>query len=178
MATNLREIQMRIEEAAQELGRIANEKGLVCVTAESCTAGGVSFAITQIAGSSGWFDRGFATYTNDAKHDLLGVREETLKAYGAVSEQTACEMASGALAACPKANCAVSVTGIAGPGGAVPGKPVGTVCFGFAVRVENAAAPLVQTTTEHFEGDRRAVRMQSILRALQGLIESAESFTR
>ena len=98
---------------------------------------------------------------------------ETLKKYTAVSEETAREMALGALCACPKANCAASVTGIAGPGGAVPGKPVGTVCFGFAFRAEGTAQPTVKTATEHFAGGRSEVRMQSILRALDGLIEAS-----
>ena len=173
MTIDLHELQARIEAAAAKLGREALQKGLVYVTAESCTAGGVSYAVTQIAGSSAWFDRGFVTYTNEAKQQLLGVRSETLKAHGAVSEETAREMALGALCACPKANCAASVTGIAGPGGAVPGKPVGTVCFGFAFRAEGTAQPTVKTATEHFAGGRSEVRMQSILRALDGLIEAS-----
>lgn len=105
-------------------------------TAESCTAGGIACAITQTAGSSEWFDRGFVTYSNDSKEDLLGVKHETLQQYGAVSEQTASEMVLGALAR-SRATLAVAVTGIAGPGGAVPGKPVGTVFMAWCKKVRS-----------------------------------------
>src|SRR5687768_7710588 len=101
------------------------------VTAESCTGGWVAQAVTSVAGSSDWFERGFVTYSNDAKHDLLGVRKKTLDAHGAVSEETAREMAQGALAR-SKGTLAVAITGVAGPGGGSREKPVGMVCFAWS----------------------------------------------
>jgi nicotinamide-nucleotide amidase len=134
-------------------------------TAESCTGGLIAGAITDVPGSSGWFDRGFVTYSNDAKMALLGVREATLAAHGAVSEEAAAEMASGALAR-SAADLAVAVTGVAGPDGGTPAKPVGMVCFGWARR-----GGAVDTATRHFPGDRAAVRAASVAVALQGLID-------
>lgn len=158
----------QIEEKAVELGRLSENRGVVCTTVESCTAGGLSYAITAVAGSSSWFDRGFVTYTNEAKEELVGVSHATLAAHGAVSEETAREMAAGALRHAQKAWISASITGIAGPGGAVPGKPVGTVCFGFARRADDGMIT-VESVTEHFEGNRETVRLRSILRALTGL---------
>jgi nicotinamide-nucleotide amidase len=139
------------------------DRRCVLATAESCTGGGVAQAITEVAGSSEWFDCGFVTYSNASKMALLKVPAAILSAHGAVSEETAAAMASGALAN-SRANAAVSTTGIAGPGGAVPGKPVGTVCFGWAV------GDAVDTEQVLFSGDRRAVREQTVLYALQGLL--------
>lgn len=134
------------------------------VTAESCTGGWVSEAATAIAGSSAWFERGFVTYSNEAKREMLGVREETLERHGAVSEETAREMAEGALRH-SRGTLALSVTGIAGPSGATDGKPVGTVCFAWA------RGGVVVAETRRFEGDRERVRRQSVIRALQGVLE-------
>jgi len=150
------------------LGAALTARGWVLATAESCTGGGISAAVTDIAGSSGWFDRGFVTYSNAAKAALLGVRGETLARVGAVSEETAAEMVAGALTQ-SAADLAVAVTGIAGPGGASPGKPVGTVCFGYALRGE-----LPQTRRLVFSGDRAAVRGQTVATALAGLLALAE----
>lgn len=156
---------------AERLGQAAKRRGLMLATAESCTAGGIGYAITAVAGSSDWFDRGFITYTNEAKREMLGVREQTLSQFGAVSCETAREMACGAVKH-SRADAAVSVTGIAGPGGAVPGKPVGTVCFGVAVRV--AEELQVQAQCMHFAGDRESVRKQTVEHALRLLIERLE----
>ncbi|MDO4937802.1 MAG: CinA family protein [Sutterellaceae bacterium] len=154
-----------------ELGQRAMQKGVTMATAESCTAGGISYCITEVPGSSRWFDRGFVTYTNQAKTEMLGVTQATLSAYGAVSEETVREMAMGALEK-SGAHIAVAVSGIAGPGGAVPGKPLGTVCFGFARR--GAHGPVVFTDTQYFSGDRKAVRLATIRQAIQGLITQVD----
>ena len=145
-----------------ELLQAARYWGLKIATAESCTGGLVAAALTDIAGSSDVFERGFVTYSNLAKTEMLGVAEATLEAHGAVSEAVAREMADGALRH-SAADLAVSVTGIAGPGGATPGKPVGTVCFGWAAI---DAAPV--TETRQFPGDRAAVRRAAALHALRG----------
>lgn len=167
------EQELEIEALAHALGVAARRKGAVAATAESCTAGGIAAAVTEVAGSSAWMDRGFVTYTNRAKVEMLGVVESTLEKFGAVSEPTVEEMARGALErSC--ANIAAAVSGIAGPSGAVPGKPVGTVCFGFARR-SSAGDILVRTHTMHFEGERHAVRRQTVRHALAGLIEEAEA---
>jgi nicotinamide-nucleotide amidase len=140
-------------------------RGLKLVTAESCTGGWVAQAVTAISGSSDWFERGFVTYSNEAKQEMLGVRAETLDRTGAVSEETALEMARGALAA-SRGQVAVSITGVAGPTGGTATKPVGMVCFGWAVAGGGADA-----TTKHFPGDREQVRRQSVIVALQGVLE-------
>jgi nicotinamide-nucleotide amidase len=157
----------RITEIARDLGRIYKRRKLVIATAESCTAGGVSAAITRISGSAKWFDRGFVTYTNDAKKQMLGVKQRTLRMRGAVSEQVAHEMVKGALAN-SDADVAVAVTGIAGPGGGSRKKPVGTVWFAWAARGEE-----VQARVFRFKGDRVEVRRQTVAFALQGLIDLA-----
>ena len=154
-----------ITRLARELGRACERRGpLLVATAESCTGGGVAEAITRIPGSSAWFDRGFVTYTNEAKVELLGVRGDLITRHGAVSEPVAAAMAEGALDR-SEARVAVAITGIAGPGGATPGKPVGTVCFAWAARGE---AP--QPRTLRLAGDRAQVRRQSVAVALEGLI--------
>jgi len=154
-------------QAARELGAALQGRGWLMGTAESCTGGLVAAAVTAVAGSSAWFDRAFVTYTNEAKVQQLGVAPQTLQEYGAVSEIVARQMAAGVLAAAPAARASVSTTGIAGPGGATPGKPVGMVCFGFALRTADGL--VVQAGTCHFQGDRAAVRRQSVLHALQRL---------
>lgn len=146
-------------ELALELGRLASQSGMTVATAESCTAGGVAFEMTAVPGSSQWFDRGFVTYTNDAKKEMLGVEDQTLEKFGAVSCECAGAMAQGALQH-STAQAAVSVTGIAGPGGEVPGKPVGTVCFGVAIRSGDEIS--IETRRMQFSGNRDAVRRQSI----------------
>ena len=150
---------------AAELGRRLTARGEFVATAESCTGGLVAGAITAIAGSSGWFDRGFVTYSNEAKVELLGLNPDTLEREGAVSEATAQAMATGAIGA-SRAILAVAVTGIAGPAGGTPAKPVGMVCFAWATRDGPTTA-----ATHHFLGDRDAVRRASVIVALQGLID-------
>jgi nicotinamide-nucleotide amidase len=155
---------------AQQLGAQLHGRGYLLVCAESCTAGGVAYAITQVAGSSAWFDRGLIVYSNQAKQDLLGVPPLVLRDYGAVSEPVARAMALGALQH-TVAHAALAVTGIAGPDGGSADKPVGTVCFAWALRAEATALPWVCTRTRHFDGDRAAVRTQSIAESLQGFCE-------
>jgi nicotinamide-nucleotide amidase len=134
-------------------------------TAESCTGGWIAEAVTMIPGSSEWFERGFVTYTYISKREMLGVKDATLGAHGAVAEDVVREMAEGALAR-SHAQVAVAVSGIAGPGGGSPGKPVGTVCLAWTAK---GAAP--RSETRHFAGDRDAVRRQSVERALHGVLE-------
>jgi nicotinamide-nucleotide amidase len=150
---------------AVAVGAVLARDGARLALAESCTGGLVAAAITEVPGSSGWFDRGFVTYSNAAKADLLGVAPATLERDGAVSEATAREMAMGALTR-SGADCAAAVTGIAGPGGGSAAKPVGTVCFAWVRR-----GALVRTATMCFPGDRAAVRAASVAAALQGLLD-------
>ena len=152
-----------LDSLASELGRRLQAAGLTLTAAESCTGGWVAKCVTDIAGSSGWFDRGFVTYSNGAKQDMLGVAPQTLAEHGAVSTAVAREMALGALAR-SAAQVAVAVSGIAGPGGGSVEKPVGTVCFAWA------NGRRIETAVEHFPGDREAVRRQSVVRALGQLI--------
>ena len=137
-------------------------------TAESCTGGWIAKALTDIAGSSQWFVEGFVTYSNEAKVLRLGVAPTVLRNPGAVSEATVRAMAAGAIRR-TGAHLAVAVTGIAGPGGAVPGKPVGTVWIGWAVRHGRAIRVAVQL--KHFRGDREAVRRKTVRAALEGLLD-------
>jgi len=158
---------MTLHPDAVALGRALIARNWLVATAESCTGGLVAGAITDVAGSSGWFDRGFVTYSNEAKEQMLGVPRAVLDAHGAVSEEAARAMAQGALAH-SDADVAVAITGIAGPGGATPGKPVGTVCFAFAQR-----GAATRTFTRRLPGDRAAVRATSVAIALEGLLELA-----
>jgi nicotinamide-nucleotide amidase len=158
---------------AQALGDQLSRAGLVLSCAESCTGGLVASAITAIAGSSRWFDRGFVTYSNQAKMDHLGVPAETLQSHGAVSRETAEAMARGVLLASPVSQLAVSTTGIAGPGGATPGKPVGTVCFGLAWR--QAGRVHTRSVTQLFGGDRGQVRKDSVKFALAAVTQQLAS---
>ena len=132
------------------------------VTAESCTGGALSAAITSVPGSSQWFDRGFITYSNEAKIEMLGVNLNTLEAHGAVSEATAREMILGAFQKSP-ADIAISITGIAGPNGGTKQKPVGTVCFGWGFRND------IQVCTEYFSGTRTSIREQAVEFAVRAL---------
>lgn len=150
-------------EAAAGLGRVLLQTGERLVTAESCTGGWVAACVTAIAGSSDWFERGFVTYSNEAKQELLGVPGATLVAHGAVSGETAAAMAEGALRA-SRASVAVAITGVAGPTGGSDAKPVGTVWFGFARSSHPALVRL-----RRFDGDRRAVRAQAVAYALEFL---------
>jgi len=159
----------RIEQLSADLGRALRLQHLTLATAESCTAGGVSYAVTLSPGSSQWFDRGFVTYTNDAKLQVLGVTPAYLRDFGAVSEPVARAMALGALSH-SSAQVALAVTGVAGPSGGTEMKPVGTVCFAWAIRRDPAQSAWVRTETRRFEGDRSAVRTQSIINALDSLI--------
>ena len=143
-------------------------RGWKLATAESCTGGMVAAAVTDIAGSSAWFERGFVTYSNESKIELLGVPADVIATRGAVSEETARAMAEGALRK-SHAQISVAITGIAGPGGAVPGKPVGTVCFAYS-RQSKAGGFDTQSETMHFDGDRAAVRNCSVMHALEGLL--------
>ena len=152
---------------AARLGRVLVDRRWTVATAETCTGGLIAGAITDVGGSSAWFDRGFVTYSNEAKIEMLGVRAATLAAYGAVSEATAREMAAGALAR-SGADIAVAVTGIAGPSGGTPEKPVGLVCFAWARR-----GSAVDACTLHFTGDRAAVREAAVVAALEGLTRRA-----
>ncbi|MBA8326032.1 nicotinamide-nucleotide amidase [Citrobacter freundii] len=146
-----------------QVGLALKARGATVTTAESCTGGWVAKAITDIAGSSAWFERGFVTYSNEAKAQMIGVREETLAQHGAVSEPVVVEMAIGALKAA-RAHFAVSISGIAGPDGGCEEKPVGTVWFAFA-----SANGEGITRRECFSGDRDAVRRQATVYALQTL---------
>jgi nicotinamide-nucleotide amidase len=156
-----------MEELARRLGERLKARAAVLATAESCTGGWVAQAVTTVAGSSAWFDRGFITYSDEAKREMLGVRAQTLARHGAVSEETAREMARGALER-SMATLAVAVTGIAGPGGGSAEKPVGMVCFAWA------AGPHVTSETRRFSGDRESVRRQSVIRALEGVLAKLE----
>lgn len=158
------------ETLAARLGATLLARGEWLAVAESCTGGGVAHAITAIAGSSGWFERGFVTYSNLAKTEMLGVPATTLERHGAVSEATARAMAQGALAH-SRAEWSVAITGIAGPGGGSPEKPVGTVCFAWA-HGEGCIAH-----TRVFPGDRAAVREAAVCYALAGLIGLVEDTT-
>lgn len=153
-----------IELLAERLGQALISRGEWLTAAESCTGGWLAQSVTAIAGSSGWFERGFVTYSNLAKVEMLGVPETTLERHGAVSEATARAMAQGALTH-SRADWSVAITGIAGPSGGTPEKPVGTVCFAWAGKVGGCTAQ-----TCHFPGDRAAVREQSVRHALAGLL--------
>lgn len=149
---------------SESTGVACCQRRLLLATAESCTGGWVSQVITHTAGSSAWFERGFVTYSNEAKIRMLGVRPETLQEFGAVSPETAAEMAAGAIKN-SNAMISLAITGIAGPTGGSPGKPVGTVCFAWC-RVGEAAA----AETVVFAGDREAIRRQAVVHALRGLL--------
>ncbi|MGH8580564.1 MAG: nicotinamide-nucleotide amidase [Gammaproteobacteria bacterium] len=149
-----------ITRLAAGLGKRLKERGLKVATAESCTGGWLGQAITSVGGSSQWYERGFITYSNEAKQEMLGVRLETIARHGAVSEQVAREMAEGALAR-SRAELGIAVTGIAGPEGGSTEKPVGTVCFAWA-----HAGRLALAETKRFGGDRAAIRAHSVAHAL------------
>ncbi len=158
---------------SEAVGLVCREHKLLITTAESCTGGWAAQVITHTAGSSAWFDRGFVTYSNAAKQDMLGVRMFTIEQFGAVSLETAGEMAAGALEH-SNALISLSITGTAGPTGGSVEKPVGTICFGWCVRDQSGE---MRPSCERrlFSGDREAIRRQSVIHALRGLIERARN---
>lgn len=154
-----------LQDLAMQAGIALSRQELMLVTAESCTGGWLGQTITSIAGSSGWFDRGFVTYTDISKQEMLGVSSATLERYGAVSEQAASEMAAGAVAR-SHAQVAVSITGIAGPDGGTAQKPVGMICFAWVMKDGMAL-----TEIRYYSGSREEIRRQSVAGALQGVID-------
>jgi len=154
-----------LEALAEQVGAALKQRGLMLASAESCTGGWVGAAVTAVAGSSHWYERGFITYTNESKQEMLGVSAATLAEYGAVSEPTVREMVAGALKH-SHAQVALAISGVAGPGGATPTKPVGTVCIAWGLLTGAGRAQ-----TFHFNGDRSAVRRQAVVAALQGVLE-------
>ena len=157
-----------LNKLAAEVGLRLKKRRWMLAAAESCTGGWVAAAMTAIAGSSEWFERGFVTYSNEAKHEMLGVPADLIERYGAVSEEVARAMAVGALRH-SRAQIALSITGVAGPGGGSDDKPVGLVCFGWAL------GNLTQVVeTKRFSGDREAVRRAAVNHALQGVLAQLE----
>jgi nicotinamide-nucleotide amidase len=149
---------------AEEVGAALKARGLMLTAAESCTGGWVSEAVTMVPGSSDWFERGFVTYTYISKREMLGVKETTLESCGAVSEEVVREMAEGALAR-SHAQVSLAVSGVAGPSGGTPEKPVGTVCFAWEMKDGKP-----RSETKRFSGDRESVRRQSVEHALKGVL--------
>jgi nicotinamide-nucleotide amidase len=154
-----------LHQLAVELGDKLRARGWMLATAESCTGGWVGQLLTSLPGSSHWYERGFITYANAAKVEMLGVSPDTLETHGAVSETTAMEMAVGALRH-SHAQAALAISGIAGPGGGTPQKPVGLVCYGWAL-----ADGTVLSSTCRLDGDREEIRSRAVAAALRGLIE-------
>ena len=152
-------------ELAAQVGIALRTRSRTLAMAESCTGGWIAKVITDVPGSSGWFDRGFVTYSNAAKTDLLGVRPATIDRHGAVSAEVVAEMAAGALERSP-ADVVIAVSGIAGPDGGTQDKPVGTVYLAWALR-----GGLVQTEIRHFPGNRDEVRLETVAAALQGMLD-------
>jgi nicotinamide-nucleotide amidase len=152
---------------ARRIGARLKKRNLKLATAESCTGGWIAQAVTSVSGSSAWFDRGFVTYSNEAKKELLGVRERTLSRHGAVSREAAEEMAAGAIAR-SRAQVSIAVTGVAGPTGGTRAKPVGTVCFAWARGGE------LRAETRRFAGDRESIRRQSVILALEGVMRALD----
>ena len=167
---------LALMQLAAATGEVLAQKRLMLVTAESCTGGWIAKVLTDVVGSSHWFERGFVTYTNIAKHEQLGVQMPTLENYGAVSEQVVKEMVQGALLH-SKAQVALAVSGIAGPGGGSIDKPVGTVCFAWAwPKNGESIEPGVQLYAETccFSGDREAIRRQAVAHSLKGVTRALE----
>ncbi|VVE63381.1 damage-inducible protein CinA [Pandoraea anapnoica] len=156
--------QNLLAQLSVKVGNRLRDERLLLATAESCTGGLVAAAITDISGSSIWFERGFVTYSNQAKSEMIGVPPELIDKHGAVSEPVARAMAEGALLN-SRAQISLSITGVAGPGGGTADKPVGMVCFGWSNRVTTIVE------TKHFKGDRTQVRSQAAQYALRGVIE-------
>lgn len=154
-----------LEDLARRVGSALARQELMLASAESCTGGWLGQAITSIGGSSAWYERGFITYADNSKREMLGVSSATLEQYGAVSREVAYEMAEGAITR-SHAQVAVSVTGIAGPAGGTAEKPVGMICFAWLMK-----DGLTLTETGYFSGSREAIRRQAVARALQGIID-------
>jgi len=154
-----------MNQLAAQVGAALHEHGMMLVTAESCTGGGVASAVTEVAGSSAWFERGFVTYSNQSKFEMLGVTLDTLARFGAVSEATVREMVEGALLH-SHAQVALAVSGIAGPGGGTPDKPVGMVWFAWGIEKGTCIARM-----HRLVGSRAEIRVQAVYIALQGVIE-------
>ena len=154
-----------LHQLATELGDMLQARGWMLATAESCTGGWVGQLLTAIPGSSAWYERGFITYANAAKQEMLGVPAEILETHGAVSEETASAMAAGALAH-SHAQATLAISGIAGPGGGTPQKPVGLVCYGWAL-----ADGTRMSSTCRLDGDREEIRSRAVAAAMRGLIE-------
>ena len=154
-----------LEQVALAVASQLKACGRRLATAESCTGGWIAKVLTDLAGSSAWFDRGVVTYSNGAKGNLLGVKDATLASFGAVSEEVAAQMAEG-VRLMSDVDYGLSTTGIAGPGGGSADKPVGTVCFGWAL-----PDGVVETECHYFSGDRETVRRLSVRCALQGLVD-------
>lgn len=162
--SKISDIEYDTYELAVQAGQCLAQRGWMLVTAESCTGGWVGQAVTAVSGSSAWYERGYITYSNTAKCEMLGVQQATLDRHGAVSPQTAKEMAIGALNR-SHAQISVSITGIAGPDGGTAEKPVGMVCFAWTMQ-----DGLVQQETHYFTGGREAVRRQAVVTALEGVL--------
>jgi nicotinamide-nucleotide amidase len=156
---------LTLQDLAIKVGSALTQQGLMLASAESCTGGWLGQTITSIAGSSAWYERGFITYTDISKREMLGVNSTTLEQYGAVSEEIAYEMAEGAIAR-SHVQVVVSVTGIAGPGGGTAKKPVGMICFAWIMK-----DGLARTETRYFGGSREEIRQQAVAEALQGVID-------
>lgn len=154
-----------LDAAAAAVGTALKRRGLMLTTAESCTGGWVAQVITGVAGSSEWFERGVVTYTNTAKQEMLGVAQNTLERFGAVSGEVVREMALGALRH-SHADVSLAVSGVAGPGGGTPLKPVGAVCLAWADKGSHA-----RSRVEHFSGNREEVRRKSVYASLQGMLD-------
>ncbi|MFD1559060.1 CinA family protein [Paraburkholderia silviterrae] len=152
-----------VHQLAIRAGNKLRDARLMLATAESCTGGMVATAITDISGSSGWFERGFVTYSNQAKTEMIGVPADLIEKHGAVSEPVARAMAEGALRN-SRAQISLAITGVAGPGGGTPEKPVGMVSFGWSNRLHTSVETLV------FKGDREQIRVQAAVHALRGLL--------
>ncbi|AST33215.1 CinA family protein [Ralstonia solanacearum] len=153
-----------LAQLAELVGDTLHKRSLMVATAESCTAGLIGAAITDIAGASAWFERGFVTYSNEAKSQMLGVPAALIREHGAVSEPVVHAMAEGAVLN-SRAQVALAVTGVAGPTGGTPDKPVGMVCFGWSNRLQT------RVETRHFKGDRKQIRLQAAEHALRGLLD-------
>ena len=160
-----------LQQLAQEVGQALQAKQRMLATAESCTGGWVAKTLTDVTGSSAWFERGFVTYTNISKVEMLGVNASVIDSHGAVSELTVREMARGALKH-SQADLSLAITGIAGPGGGSEDKPVGLVWFAWAVREGE-----LRCEEHRFAGDREAVRRQAVAMALNGVKTSLANIT-
>jgi nicotinamide-nucleotide amidase len=164
--------EFEMNNLATQVGIALKSHGLMLATAESCTGGGVAQAVTDIAGSSAWFERGFVTYSNHAKQQILGVSASTLLQHGAVSEAVVREMVSGALAH-SEAQVALAVTGIAGPDGGTPDKPVGTVWFAWEIQSGERVSRV-----HYLQGNRAEIRAQAVDIALQGVLELLMNYSQ